>query len=203
MDLTKKADTEALRGGHVIKEEYIEEDVDVSDFKDQISGSSKSPGGMMSLAMPMPSLPYASPLYPPVFPPGCPPMFPYCPPISAFSLVSLPAPAPPFTAFRDLMENNQNGAEHCKRKPSSKINETNKKLREEPSQGQLVPAQPIREKEKDKSPEEGSGEGVIDFRTHYNFNVCHQSDSYKVFPLPRNPSVYLFVRNALKEGAKH
>ena len=182
MDLTKKADTEALRGGHV-KEEYIEEDVDVSDFKDQISGSSKSPGGMMSLAMPMPSLPYASPLYPPVFPPGCPPMFPYCPPISAFSLVSLPAPAPPFTAFRDLMENNQNGAEHCKRKPSSKINETNKKLREEPSQGQLVPAQPIREKEKDKSPEEGSGEGVIDFRTHYNFIVCHQSDSYKVFPL--------------------
>ena len=67
---------------------------------------------------------------------------------------SLPAPAPPYAAFRDLVENNQHGADHAKRKPSSKINETNKKFREgsEPSHGQLVPAQPIREKEKDKPP---------------------------------------------------
>ena len=152
MDLSKKTDTEGLRGCHIIKEEYIEEDVDVSDFKDLVSGPSKSPGGMMSLAMPLPPMPYASPLYPP-FPGPCPPF--YCPPISAFSLVSLPAP--PYTAFRDLMENNQNGADHSKRKPSSKMNETNKKLREgsEPSQGQLVPASPI--KEKDKTPEESSG----------------------------------------------
>ena len=157
MDLSKKADTEGLRPCH-IKEEYVEEEVDVNDLKDQLSGSSKSPnGGMMSLTMPLPPLPYAGPLYPP-FPGPCPPF--YCPPISAFSLVSLPAPAPPYSAFRDLVENNQNGADHAKRKPSSKINETNKKLREgsEPSQGQLVPAQPIREKEKDKSPDEGPGE---------------------------------------------
>ena len=153
MDLSKKADTE--RGCHIIKEEYIEEDVDVNEFKDQVSGPSKSPGGLMTLTMPtLPPMPYASPLYPP-FPGPCPPF--YCPPISAFSLVSLPAP-PYTTAFRDLMENNQNGAaDHSKRKPSSKINETNKKLREgsEPSQGQLVPASPIREK--DKTPEESSG----------------------------------------------
>ena len=156
MDLSKKADREVLH----IKEEYIEEDVDVGDIKHhQISGSQIKGDGMMSLAVPMPPMPpYASPmpgsLYPP-FPGPCPPF--YCPPISAFSLVSLPSPGPPYSAFRDLMENNQNGADHLKRKPSSKINETNKKLREEPSQGQIMPSQPNRDKEKDKPAEESTG----------------------------------------------
>ena len=158
MDLSKKADrVTGIRECH-IKEEYVEEDVNVDDLKDELSSPNKSPGSTLSLTM---SLPYSSPclagpLYPPLAGP-CPPF--YCPPISAFSLVSLPAPAPPYPSFRDLMENNQNGADHYKRKTSSKINEANKKLREGStvSQGKLDLAKPIKEKEKDKPQDDSSG----------------------------------------------
>ena len=57
------------------------------------------------------------------------------------------------------MENNQNGADHYKRKTSSKINEANKKLREGSTviQGKLDLAKPIKEKEKDKPQDDSSG----------------------------------------------
>ena len=105
----------------------------------------------------------SGPLYPPPPPlaPPCPPF--YCPPITAFSLVSLPGPG---LGFRDPMLQ-----DHYKRKSSFKINESNKKLKEKPSvtlslphstssatnlpQPQNIP----KEKQKEpKAPDEPSGE---------------------------------------------